>query len=73
MVYRTQFVKKIRELDFKFKRRTKSDKSEMYRQRGGTKIKYVPRSDILDEIYVRNSLSQCGCSEEGINDFLKSD
>jgi hypothetical protein len=64
------FVKKLRELGYSFKNRTKSEKNEMYRKVGGTHHVFVPRTDKLSEIYVMGTLRQCGMTEDDVESFM---
>jgi hypothetical protein len=68
MICKKQFVKKLRELKFSFKSRTKSERQELY-MRGIIAI-YVPRQDEILPNLVYVELRKLGISENEIKVFL---
>ncbi len=70
MISQKRFVKKLRELGYAFKGRTKSERSDMYRKKGGTHYVMLPRQDNLSDLWVRATLHTCGVTAEDIEAFM---
>ncbi len=70
MIHRSQFISKLRELNYTYKTRQK--RTELYRKKGGTHYVSVPLADLLEEEFVTSSLRQSGCTADEINSFLTS-
>ena len=70
MISQKQFVKKLRELGYSFKGRTKSERNEKYRKSGSTHFVMLPRQDLLSELWVRSTLKMCGVSPAEIELFI---
>lgn len=68
MVRRQHFISKIRDLGYVYKATQK--RTFLYRKQGGTHRMSVPRSDSLDDTYVRSALRQAKCSEAEIEAFI---
>jgi hypothetical protein len=66
----SQFIKKIRSLDYTYKTRQK--RTELWRKKGGTHYISVPMRDFLEEEFVISSLRQAKCSLDEIKTFLAS-
>ena len=69
-VPRDQFINKLRELGYGYKRSGKNH--DIWKKNGGTHRVTVPRSATFAEIYVRSTLGQIGCDAGEIEDYLKS-
>jgi hypothetical protein len=69
MICRQCFVKKLRELKFSFKSRTKSERQELYMR--GIIAVYVPRQDEILPQLVQMELRKIGLSEEDARAFIE--
>ena len=67
MISRKLFVNKLRELGYQFKEQLHFQ--ERYRLKGGTHIIHVPRTDKLEDDYVRSTLKQAGQSKDQIEEL----
>lgn len=70
VISRQQYINKLRELDYTFKRQAK--RVDLWRKRGGTHYIAVPQTDRLEDEFVTSSLRQAGCRHEEIQSFLAS-
>ena len=70
MVRRSTFINNIRELGYEYK--TLQKRTLLYRKTGGTHFISVPRTEWLEDEYVRSVLRQAGISEPEIQSFLAS-
>ena len=70
VIGKSQFINKIRGLNYTFK--TKQKRTELWRKKGGTHYISVPLSTKLEDEFVISSLRQAGCSPEEIKTFLAS-
>jgi hypothetical protein len=68
MICRKRFIKKLRELKFSFKNRTKSERQELYMR--GTTAVYVARHDELLPQLVYAELRKSGVSDEEAKKFI---
>jgi hypothetical protein len=68
VISRQQYINKLRELDYTFKRQAK--RVDLWRKRGGTHYIAVPQTDRLEDEFVTSSLRQAGRSPEEIHAFL---
>jgi hypothetical protein len=69
VIWKKRFVNKLRELKYDFKEQLHYQ--ERYRLRGGLHIIHVPRTDLLEEVYVRATLKQAGQTQSQIDQFIK--
>jgi len=69
MICKKCFVKKLRELKFSYKNRTKSERQELY-MRGIVPI-YVPRQDEILPQLVFAELRKAGVSDEEAKAFIE--
>jgi hypothetical protein len=69
MICKKRFVKKLRDLKFSFKNRTKSERQELY-MRGIVPI-YVPRQDEILPQLVFAELRKAGLSDEDAKAFIE--
>ena len=69
MVPHDSFINKIRSLDYTYKTRQK--RTDLWRKKGGTHRMSVPMCDMLSDEYVTSALSQAGCTEADIREFLR--
>lgn len=69
MVKRDAFCNKLNELKYRYKRET--DRVALYKKPGNPDFIAVPRRDLLDEQYVRSTLSNAGCGFEEIERFIQ--
>ena len=70
MVQRSRFIKRIRELGYRYKAQQK--RTNLFRKSSGLHYLSVPMRKELDDVYVRSALRQAGCSEEDIEKFIDS-
>lgn len=70
MISQKSVIKKLRELGYAFKGRCKSDRNEKWRKAGSTHFVFLPRQDQLAELWVRNTLRQCGATPEEIDQLI---
>ena len=70
MIERHQFIAKLRELGYSYKKDTK--RGQLYRKTGGTHRVWLPSTKLLDPVYVRSTLNQIECSPEDIEAFIMS-
>ena len=68
MIKRKNFLSKIRELRYSFKKSQK--RTELYRKSGTTDYIHLPKSAQLHESYVRHTLKFAGLSDEEIRKFI---
>jgi len=68
VIRREHFCNRIRDLGFKYKRET--DRVYLYKKPGNPSFITIPRSDLLDDDFVRVNLKLCGCSKEDIETFI---
>jgi hypothetical protein len=68
VISRQQYLNKLRELDYTFKRQAK--RVDLWRKRGGTHYIAVPQNNQLEDEFVTSSLRQAQCSPEEIRTFL---
>ncbi len=69
MICKKQFVKKLRELKFSYKNRTKSERQELYMR--GTVPIYVPRQDEVLPQLVYAELRKAGVSDMDAKQFIE--
>jgi len=69
MIRREAFINKIRELNYTFKLQQK--RTYLWRKINGTHYIPVPKADLLEDEFVKNSLRQAGLSDPEIQAFLK--
>jgi hypothetical protein len=69
MICKKRFVKKLRELKFSYKNRTKSERQELY-MRGIVPI-YVPRQDEVLPQLVYAELRKAGVSDADAKAFIE--
>jgi len=65
------FINKIRELGYRYKQRCKSDKHDLWKLQGGTQRIHLPRTDVLAETFVIQTLRQCKQSNADIQNFFR--
>jgi hypothetical protein len=70
MVHRETFINKIRSIGYAFKTETK--RAYLWRKKGSTHFIYVPKTEILEDDFVKSSLWQAGCTKEEIEGFVSS-
>ena len=68
MISRQQYINKLREINFTFKRQ--APRVDLWRQIGGTKYVTVPRSDQIEDEFVASQLRQAGCTQPEIHAFI---
>ena len=70
MIPRDHFINKIRELGYSFK--TQKKRISYWRRPNTTLAISLPHTVLLEEVYVKATLTQAGCSIEEIESFLAS-
>ena len=70
IVRRQTFINKIRALGYAYKSQQK--RTMLYRRKGSTQYISVPRPELLEDAFVKNTLRQSGVSTDEIEQFLKS-
>lgn len=69
MVPRERLINKLRELKYTFADQT--DKSVLWRKKGGTHCVWLPRKeDPMSDTYVASALRQCGVPPREIEVFI---
>ncbi len=69
MILRDQFINKLRELGYTYKR--SGPNADLWRKKGSIHRVALPRRKQLAEATVQSILRQCGCSDEEIREFLR--
>ena len=72
MIPRKSFIRKLRNLGFRYK--TQLKRTELYkrpkRRNHFSDLVYVPRSKTLDKDYVRQVFQKCGVPQDEIDSFI---
>lgn len=67
---RDHFINKIRELGYRYK--TQAKRVSIWKKGGDPHRVMLPTWEELPDDWCRSTLLQCGCTEEEIEDFLRS-
>ena len=67
MVRRQTYINKIRELGYTFKH----ERKRIFLWRKGMHFIYVPKSELLEEDFVKSTLRQAGLTDEDIQAFIR--
>jgi hypothetical protein len=68
MVKREQFINKLHELKYKFKK--ECDRTSLWKR--GVHRLFLPRTALLSEEWVRQTLAQCDVKQPDIDAFIRS-
>jgi hypothetical protein len=68
VIRREHFFNKLREIGYKYKR--EGDRAFLYKRPNDPSYVAVPRSDFLDDAYVRATLLRAGCSVTDVETFI---